>query len=171
MQEDVQEEMQEAGNLEIGSFDSPFRPKSDCQYLDPDGWLKFTYDTGAAITAFPLDAKIGEETEANDMNYKTASGELIPDQGGLKIKALTEAQHPLTMNGRKADVHKVLLSAGRVHSKGHVGYLNGAGGWVIPGGTALAKEMEDLIRKHARRTPGSIALYQERGTYVGYVLG
>ncbi len=33
----------------------------------------------------------------------------------------------------------------------------------------MAKEMEDLMRKHARRTPGSITLYQERGTYVGYV--
>ena len=27
------------------------------QHLDSEGWLRWTYDTGAAISAFPLDAK------------------------------------------------------------------------------------------------------------------
>jgi hypothetical protein len=172
--------VQDAGNLELGSLsahatrevapvDAPGSGAHREKYLDADGWLKFTYDTGAAVTAFPLDAKMGEETEPNESTYRTASGEIIPDKGGLKLQATTEARHPVTLNGRRADVHKILVSAGRVHAKGHVSYLNGAGGWVIPGGSALARKMEDLINEHARRTKGSLQLYQERGTYVGYV--
>ena len=34
-------------------------------HLDPEGWLRLTYDMGGAISAFPLEAKIGTETEAN----------------------------------------------------------------------------------------------------------
>ena len=34
------------------------------------------------MSALPLDAKIGTETEANACSYKTASGKLIPDHGG-----------------------------------------------------------------------------------------
>ena len=41
---------------------------------------------GAAISAFPLDAKIGTETGANERSHKTASGQLIPDFGGLCAK-------------------------------------------------------------------------------------
>ena len=33
--------------------------------LHPEGWLRWTYDMGAAISAFPLYAKIGSEMEAN----------------------------------------------------------------------------------------------------------
>ena len=36
---------------------------------------------GVAISTFTLDAKIVVETEANDANNKTASGELISDHG------------------------------------------------------------------------------------------
>ena len=42
------------------------------QHLDHEGWLRWTYDTGAAITAFPQDARIGTETQANECSNKTA---------------------------------------------------------------------------------------------------
>ncbi len=59
--------------------------------------MRFTYDTGAAVTAFPLDARMGEETEANEATYKTASGEIIKDQGGLKVQGATEARHRVVL--------------------------------------------------------------------------
>ena len=37
-------------------------------HLDNEGWLRWTYDTGAVISAFPLDAKIGTETQALQVN-------------------------------------------------------------------------------------------------------
>ena len=39
-------------------------------HLDHEGWLRWTYDTGAAISAFSLDAKIGTETQANDCSLQ-----------------------------------------------------------------------------------------------------
>ena len=35
-------------------------------HLDPEGSLRCTYDTCAAISTFTLDAKIGTEAEANE---------------------------------------------------------------------------------------------------------
>ena len=45
-------------------------------------FVDMTHDTGAAISAFPLDAKICTETEANACTYKAASGELNHAHGG-----------------------------------------------------------------------------------------
>ena len=48
-----------ASSLDLASCETPGRSP----HLDPEGWLRWTYDTGAAISAFPLDAKIGTETD------------------------------------------------------------------------------------------------------------
>ena len=137
--------------------------------LDDQGWMKFTYDTGAAVTAFPLNATVGEETEANGATYRTASGEIIEDRGGLKVSGSTEAHHPITLSGRRADVHKILVSAGRTHAKGHVAFLSKDGGWILPSTSNLTKKIEQIIEDHARKQKGAVPLYQEKGTYVGYV--
>ena len=55
-------------------------------HLDHEGWLRWTYDTGAAISTFPLDARLGTEAQANDCSYETASGELMSDRGGLRVQ-------------------------------------------------------------------------------------
>ena len=64
-----------ASSLDVASFETLGRSPR----LDPEGWLRWTCDTGAAISACPLDAKIGTDAEANECGYKTASRELIPD--------------------------------------------------------------------------------------------
>ena len=84
-------------------------------HLDHEGWLRWSYDTGTAISAFPLDVKIGTETQAKECSYKTASGELISDRGGLRVQGTTEYGYGLTFQGRKADVHKTVISASNVH--------------------------------------------------------
>ena len=69
---------------------------------DPDheGWLRWTYDTSAAILAFPLDARIGTETQANDCSHKTAPGELISCRGGLCVRGTTEYGCPVEESRR-----------------------------------------------------------------------
>ena len=57
------------GSIDLASIATPLRSPH----------LRWTYDTGAAISAFPLDARFGTETQANDCSYKTASGELWSD--------------------------------------------------------------------------------------------
>ena len=70
----------------------------------PRRLLRWICDKGAANFAFPVDAKIGIETEANECSYETASGELIPDHGGLCVQGTTECGNGLSFRGRKADV-------------------------------------------------------------------
>ena len=91
-------------SLDLTSFETPGRSP----HLDPEGWLRGTYDTGAAISAFPLDAKIGTETEANECSCKTASGEFVSDYGGLCVQGTTEYWYGMTFRGRKANVHEKL---------------------------------------------------------------
>ena len=63
---------------------------SDHRTSNHEGWLRWTYDTGAANSAFSLDAKIGTETQANGYSYKTASGDLISDRGGMRVQGTVE---------------------------------------------------------------------------------
>ena len=57
-----------ASSLDLASIETPVRSP----HPDHEGWLRWTCGTGAAISAFPLDARIGTETQANDCGYKTA---------------------------------------------------------------------------------------------------
>ena len=105
-----------ASSPNLASIETPVRSP----HPDYEGWLRWTYDTGAAISADPLDARIGTETQANDYSFKTASAELISDCGGLRVQGTTECGFGVTVQGRKTDVHKTLISTSTVHSKGHV---------------------------------------------------
>ena len=132
-----------ANSPDMASIETPVRSP----HLDHKGWLRWTYDTGAAISAFPLDAKIGTETQANDCSYKTASGELITDHGGLRVQGTTEYGCGETFQGRNADVHKTLISASKVHSKGHVVVLDLTGGFFIPYNNTLASKLQQSDQK------------------------
>eukprot|EP00971_Amphidinium_carterae_P281754 5593318-Amphidinium_carterae.1 len=55
--------------------------------LAEDGWVRLTFDTGKAVTAFPLEAEYGHVAAANGNTYKTASAEVIGDEGGITVKA------------------------------------------------------------------------------------
>ena len=51
-----------ASSADLASIEAPVRSP----HLDREGWLRWAYDTGAAISAVRLDAKNGTETQAND---------------------------------------------------------------------------------------------------------
>ena len=91
-----------ASSLDKASFEK----LGSTPHFDAEGWLTCPYDTDATIWAFPQGAKMGTETEANGANYKTTSGELIPDHGGLCVQGTTECGHGADFPSRKADVHK-----------------------------------------------------------------
>ena len=132
--------------------------------LDQEGWLSWTYDTGAAISAFP----IGRETQANDCSYKTASAELLSDRGGLRVHGTAEHGYGVTFQGKKADVHKTLISASKVHSKGHDAVVDSNGGYIVPYNSMLARKIQQLVQKEIVKELGAIRLYLENGTYIGY---
>ena len=137
--------------------------------VDENGWLRFTFDTGAAITAFPSDMDVGEKTAQNDATYRTASGEVIEDRGGLAVSGWSESGHPVRLSGRRADVHKVLVAAGQVHTRGHITILEKGGGYIIPGESDLAKKIKRLVSNEIDHVVGVLPIYEEKGTYAGYV--
>ena len=71
-----------ASSLGLASFETLVKSP----HLDPEGWLRWTYDSGAAISVLPLDAKIGMETHANECSCRTASGELISDRAACACR-------------------------------------------------------------------------------------
>ena len=136
--------------------------------FDGRGWLKFTYDTGAAITAFP--PGVGRATgEANENTYATASGEIIEDQGGAELDGTTELGKGMRLAGRRADVKKLLLAAGQAHRRGHFTILGRGGGYILPAGSALARRVQQIMEQEAPYVGDAVPLYEERGTYVGYL--
>ena len=51
-----------ASSLDLASIETLVRSP----HLDHEGWLRWTYDTGAAISAFSLDARIGQKEIVNE---------------------------------------------------------------------------------------------------------
>ena len=109
--------------------------------------MRWAYNTGAGISAFPLDAEIGTETQANECSFKTAPGELIFDRGGLRMQGTSECGYGVTLQGRKADVHKTPISASNVHRKGHVADVESNGGYIIPNNSTLARKIQEFVQK------------------------
>ena len=149
-----------ASSLDLASSQTLVRSP----HLEPEGWLKWTHDTGAAISAFPLDGKSGTETQANEWSYKTASGELISDRGGVREWGTSEYGYGVTFQGRKADVHKALISASKVHSKGRVAVVDSNGGYIIFYNSTLARKSQQLVQKEVSKEFGATRLYLENGT-------
>ena len=157
----------ETGGLELGCLD--LRAVS----WDWSEYQRFNLDTGAAATVFPR-SMAGEDFkgQTSGRSFKTASGESIPDYGGLKLKALDESGLKRTANGRVTDVHKALISASQCLGKGgQLCWLDGDGGWIIPRreaiGWALEKQLEKLIAKHGSER--LLPIYQENGVYNFYL--
>ena len=178
-----------AGSLELGSLGSLAGPscQSGCGHLRAtgieviqgidkyavDGYVKMNFDTGAAVTAFPLDAApsgTSPSPSAENRGYVTASGEKIPDHGGAKLACKDENGLGRTISGRYTKVHKILVSAAQVCRKQFV-WLDGAGGYVIPQdgpiGKAMQAELDRLMRKYGHET--LLPMYQEKGVYNIYL--
>ena len=152
-----------ASSLDLASIETLVRSP----HLDQEGRLRWIYVTGAAISAFPLDARIGTDTQADDCGYKTASGELKSDREGLRAQGTTEYWCGVAFPDRKADVHKTLISASKVHSKGHVAVVDSNGGYIISYSSMFARKIQQLVQKEIVKELGANRLYLEICTYIG----
>ena len=124
--------------------------------LNPEGanttstsWIKCNFDTGAAETALPAKEFDEKRLQESGKFWKTASGETTPDYGRGKLRGHDESGIFRGVNGRVIGVHKVLVSAYRVHEKGNFSLLESGGGYIIPKnsyvGRAVMKTMRDAI--------------------------
>ena len=80
-----------------------------------------------------------------------------------------EGGHLVRLGGRRADVHEVLVAAGQVHARGHITILEKGGGYIIPGESNLAQKIKQLVANEIDGVAGVLPIYEEKGTYAGYV--
>ena len=111
---------------------------------------------------------IGTERKANECSYKTASGELISARGALRVQGKKEYWYGVTFQGRKAHVHKTLISANKVHRKGHAAVVDSNGGCIILHNGVLARKIQQYVLNEIVNEPGAVRLCLENGTYIGY---
>ena len=141
---------------------------------DVDGWkrIRLNLDTGAAATAIPTELAEVLKGMGYDLGptsgttYKTASAEVMQDEGGLCIQGTDSRGNPKGVAGRVTNVHRPLASGSKV-AMGHHLALSRRGGCLIPLGSEAAKEYEKfmagLVRRHgAQLTP----VHVENGIYM-----
>ena len=112
--------------------------------------------------------RLARKRRRNDRSYKTASGERISDRGGLRVHGTAEYGHGATFHGRTADVHKTLISASKVHSRGHVAVVDSNGGYIFLYNSTLGRNIQQFVQNEIVNELGVIRLYLENGTYIGY---
>ena len=64
---------------------------------------------------------------------------------------------------------KGLVAEVNLHREQGRGFLEQGGGYVIPGGSALAKKIKKLVEAEGSGTSGAIPIYEEQGVYAGYI--
>ena len=135
-----------------------------------NGWIKCNFDTGAADTAIPKTLATGT-LGTSDVTYKTASGELVPGYGPGVLAGNDENGVGRKLGGEFTEVHKILASAAAVHSKGHFSLLEAGGGYVIPVGSKVGRELLDAYRKILAKHGCSelLPLWEENGVYNFYL--
>ena len=137
-----------------------------------NNWLKLNFDTGAAATTFPK-TFVDNVGEANiEKSYKTASGEIIYDYGGVGVTGYDENGTRRRLTGRLADVHKPLVSGHQICTKGRQdAWLGSDGGYLMPRdgpiAVGLRNHFDKLIKKHG--TSSLIPLYIENNVYNFYI--
>ena len=134
-----------------------------------NGWkyMELNIDTGAAITAIPVEAAQGYPcSESNGLSYRTANGESIADQGCVKLKGMDARGNVLPIEGRVTEVHRALLAGSDVAKSHHVA-LGPRGGRLIPrnteAGRAYSRMMKELIQKYGDEMP---EVHNRKGIYV-----
>eukprot|EP00971_Amphidinium_carterae_P220005 4367367-Amphidinium_carterae.3 len=102
-------------------------------------------------------------------SFRTASGEIIEDGGAVRIRGYLESGSSCTMNARKADVHKPLVSASKMLKKGMVAILDEHGGVIMQKSSDRGWRAMDLLSRAAAKEEQSVKLHAESGVYNFYI--
>ena len=124
----------------------------------PEGWLRWTFDTGAATSAFPLDAK---------RRRMSVATKLLQVHSCPTVEACAYKERLSTgIQGRKADIHKTLISTNKVQCKGHVAVVDSTGGYIILYNSTLARKIQHFVQNVIVSELGALRLYLEKGSYI-----
>ncbi|CAK0814137.1 unnamed protein product, partial [Prorocentrum cordatum] len=131
-------------------------------------WLKFNWDSRAAISAFPR-SFAPKGLTGNGNTYKIASSELVPDEGSIRVKAEDEFGTLRSLSGWVANVHKPLVSAGQAAGAGQCSYLSRTGGWVFHERRPIENNIEKLMETEAAKQDQKMPVHREQGVYNFYI--
>ena len=137
---------------------------------DQEDWMKFNWDSGAAVSAFPRSFAPTSGLKGNGNTYRTASGELVPDEGSIQLKAEDERGWLRSFKGRITNVHKPLISAGQAAGAGQCSFLSRDGGWIFHENSPIGKRVTTMLAKEAKRQAHQMMpIYREQGVYNFYL--
>ena len=136
-------------------------------------WNSWTEDVEPKRDEAPLGAFMVGGTEFELNSFKTASGEILPDEGQLMWPCFLQDGRKCWLRGHVTDVHKPLISAGKVLGKDKVAILHSSGGsilsWNSPTGNLISRAMTKDTRQ--ARSDELIGLYREDNIYNFHVKG
>jgi hypothetical protein len=136
----VEEEETEERSRSRASHSPVMSEASSLDDLDP-GWIRCNLDTGASVTVFPKKMFEEDTLEEDGMKLKTASGEVINGYGETTLHGRDTEGVIRKLKGKVSDVHKVLVSASKMHEKGYSTWLGPGGGEIIPLNHPINREL------------------------------
>ncbi|CAK0880049.1 unnamed protein product, partial [Prorocentrum cordatum] len=155
--------------LELASGSGRGIAAVDLSPFAQDDWMKFNWDSGAAISAFPRSFAPPTGMKGNGSTYRTASGELVPDEGSLQLKAEDEYGVLRALKGRVTNVHKPLISVGQAAGAGQRSFLGRNGGWIFHEKSPIGKRVVGMLEKEAKAAKHQmLPVYREQGVYNFY---
>ena len=134
--------------------------------LEP-GWIRCNLDTGASMTVFPKKMFEDDTLQEDGTRLRTASGEVIYGYGETTLHGQDTEGVTRKLRGRVADVHKVLVSASKMHEKGYNTWLGPGGGEIYPLNHPISRELTRAYNTAVRRfgKEGVIPVAEEGGVY------
>ena len=144
-------------------------PLAEANSVSRDEWIRMNLDSGAAVSAFPR-RMAPPGAKGNGTAYRTASGELIKDEGSMRVRAEDERGFLRSLTGRVADVHKPLVSQARCAEVGQNTWLTKGGGWMVHKSSKVSQKIGQLLEQEAKK-PGHtmLPIHEERGVYNFYL--
>ena len=132
-------------------------------------WVRFTYDSGASTTAFPIETA-GDKALEQAGSFVVASGGDIPHFGKGRFAGIDEKGNRRGIGGTVAGVHKPLAAASDL-ARSHDGFLWEDGGALIPRKSPIALKMrqyyQQLVAQHG--DDHILRLHREGGLYNFYL--
>ena len=156
-----------ASRAELNSFGSESTESESTEWTH----VVAGFDTGAAVTAIPSSLKktLGlNPSETIARNYKTASGELLADEGGTVLNGYDNEGRGRSVSGRLVGVHRMLVSGSAAGKKNCV-FLDGDTGMIIPNDGPIAdgtrRSLQQLIQRHPKDAKRLTSVYEKSGIY------
>ena len=155
--------------LELFAADHELPSEPARKVVDERGWAKLNFDSGCDTSVIPS-ARGPQLSAPSKKRFKTASGDILPDEGLGVLEGMNESGGRMRLSGRRATVGKPLIAASEMLKK-RIGVLDESMGMVIEKNSDAGRAIMALVARLKRKgcLENDIRLHQERGVYNAYM--